>query len=152
MLPVMRAHRLDGPKAQVEDVAGRVLVHDLGPDLRKGTVLRSDHLERVRQAGAVHVVELEPGDLHEDVAAQRLAAAIAGPGLESGPIVQSQARLTAAHRGLLRVRADLIDAINALGYISVFTLMDGQAVEKGEEVAGCKVTPVAVPGELIAAA
>src|SRR6202049_3706816 len=152
MLPVMRAHRLDGPKAQVEDVAGRVLVHDLGPDLRKGTVLRSDHLERVRQAGAVHVVELEPGDLHEDVAAQRLAAAIAGPGLESGPIVQSQARLTAAHRGLVRVRADLVDAINALGYISVFTLMDGQAVEKGEEVAGCKVTPVAVPGELIAAA
>ena len=137
---------------RVEDVAGRVLVHDLGRDLRKGTVLRSDHLEQVRQAGAVHVVELEPGDLHEDVAARRLAAAIAGPGVESGPLVQSQARLTAAHRGLLRVRADLIDAINALGYISVFTLMDGQAVEKGEEVAGCKVTPVAVPGELIEAA
>jgi hypothetical protein len=152
MLPVMRAHRLDGAKARAEDVSGRVLVHDLGPDLRKGTVLRSDHLEQVRQAGAVHVVELEPGDLHEDVAAQRLAAAIAGPGLESGPLVQSQARLIAAHRGLLRVRADLIDAINALGYISVFTLMDGQAVEKGEEVAGCKVTPVAVPGELIEAA
>src|SRR5260370_27649837 len=27
--------------------------------------------------------------------------------------------------------------------------MDGQAVGEGEEVAGCKVTPVAVPGELI---
>ena len=43
-----------------------------------------------------------------------------------------------------------MDAINALGYISVFTLMDGQAVAEGEEVAGCKVTPVAVPGQLIA--
>jgi hypothetical protein len=51
----------------------------------------------------------------------------------------------------VRVRADLVDAINALGYISVFTLMDGQAVAEGEEVAGCKVTPVAVPGNLIAA-
>jgi molybdopterin biosynthesis enzyme len=66
--------------------------------------------------------------------------------------VQSQTRLTAAHRGLIRVRVDLVDAINALGYISVFTLMDGQAVAEGEEVAGCKVTPVAVPGHLIAAA
>jgi hypothetical protein len=28
--------------------------------------------------------------------------------------------------------------------------MDGQAVAEGEEVAGCKVTPVAVPGHLIA--
>jgi len=52
-------------------------------------------------------------------------------------------------RGLVRVRAELVDAINALGYVSLFTLMDGQAVAEGEEVAGCKVTPVAVPGHLI---
>lgn len=135
----------------MEDVVGRVLVHDLGPDLRKGTVLTADHLSRVQQAGDVHVVELEPGDVHEDAAALRLAAALAGPGLEAQRPVQSQTRLTATYRGLVRVRVDLVDAINALGYISVFTLMDGQAVAEGEEVAGCKVTPVAVPGHLIAA-
>ena len=148
----MRALRLEGGSAQLQDVVGRVLVHDLGPDLRKGTVLRADHLERVRQAGVVHVVELDPGDIHEDLAAERLAAAIAGPGLTAQRPVQSQTRLIAARRGLFRVRADLVDAINALGYISVFTLMDGQAVALGEEVAGCKVTPVAVPGELIESA
>ena len=146
----MKAHRL-GVQATEADVVGRVLVHDLGPDLRKGTVLAAEHLARVRQAGDVHVVELEAGDVHEDLAAQRLAAALMSPGLESQPPVQSQTRLTATHRGLVRVRADLVDAINALGYISVFTLMDGQAVAEGEEVAGCKVTPVAVPGNLIAA-
>jgi hypothetical protein len=141
-----------GVGASAEDVVGRVLVHDLGPDLRKGTVLTADHLARVRQSGDVHVVELEPGDIHEDDAAQRLAAALSGPGLTFQPPVQSQTRLIAKHRGLVRVKADLVDAINALGYISVFTLMDGQAVAEGEEVAGCKVTPVAVPGNLIAAA
>lgn len=124
-------------------------MHDLGPDLRKGTVLRSEDLTRVRQAAELHVVELEPGDVHEDEAAARLAAAIGGPGLRPSPPVQSQARLVAAHRGLVRVRADVVDAINALGHISVFTLMDGQAVADGEEVAGCKVTPVAVPGALL---
>ncbi|HKC83679.1 MAG TPA: hypothetical protein VKD46_06750 [bacterium] len=126
-----------------------MLVHDLGPDLRKGTVLDEKHLDRVRQSGEVHVVELEPGDLHEDVAAGRLAAALAGPGLAPEPPVQSQARLVARHRGLVRVKGDLVDAINSLGQISVFTLMDGQAVAEGEEVAGCKVTPVAVAGSLI---
>ena len=149
MLPVMRAHRLEGRSATAGDIEGRVLVHDLGPDLRKGTVLSLEHLERVRQSGEVHVVELGPGDLHEDVAAKRLAAALSGPNLEAQPPVKSQSRLIAKRRGLVRVRAELVDAINALGFMSVFTLMDGQAVAEGEEVAGCKVTPVAVPGGLI---
>ena len=147
----MRARRL-GADAGVGEVVGSVLVHDLGPDLRKGTVLTAQHLARVQQAGDVHVVELEPGDVHEDEAARRLAAALSGPGLEVQAPVQSQARLIARHRGLVRVQPNLVDTINALGYISVFTLMDGQAVAEGEEVAGCKVTPVAVPGHLIAAA
>lgn len=145
----MRAHKLEGRTARTGDIEGRVLVHDLGPDLRKGTVLSRQHLGRVRQSGEVHVVELEPGDLHEDSAARRLAAALSGPNLEAQSPVQSQARLVASRRGLVRVRAQLVDAINALGYLSVFTLMDGQAVAEGEEVAGCKVTPVAVPGRLI---
>ncbi len=145
----MRAHRLEGRTADAHDIEGRVLVHDLGPDLRKGTVLTAGNLDRVRQAGEVHVVELEPGDLHEDIAARRLAAALSGPNLQARPPVQSQARLIATRRGLVRVRAELVDAINALGYMSVFTLMDGQAVAEGEEVVGCKVTPVAVPGRLI---
>ena len=143
----MKVIRVDGASARGRDVDGRVLVHDLGPDLRKGTVLGGRHLDRIRQAGEVHLVELEAGDLHEDEAAKRLAAALSGPGLEAQPPVQSQARMVARHRGLIRVRAELVDAINALGHISVFTLMDGQAVAEGEEVAGCKVTPVAVPGD-----
>ena len=145
----MKGLRLSGDAISASDIVGRVLVHDLGPDLRKGMVLGPEHLERVRAGGEVHVVELEPGDLHEDEAARWLAAALAGPGLVARSPVQSQARLIAGHRGLIRVNSGLVDAINALGYISVFTLMDGQAVAEGEEVAGCKVTPVAVPGHLI---
>jgi hypothetical protein len=138
--------------APADELVGRVLVHDVGPGLRKGAVLTEWNLEPVRKAAEVHVVELEPGDVHEDEAARRLAAALSGPGLEARPPVQSQARLIATRRGLVRVRAGLVDEINALGYISVFTVMDGQAVTEGEEVAGCKVTPVAVAGALLAKA
>ena len=145
----MRAIRLQGGSAGAADIKGRVLVHDLGPELRKGTVLGPEHLERVRAAGEVHLVEMEPADVHEDEAARRLAEALSTPELQPTRPVQSQARLLARRRGLVRVRAEVVDAINSLGSISVFTLMDGQAVGEGEEVAGCKVTPVAVPGALI---
>ncbi len=149
MLPVVRAVRLTAASATADDIKGRVLVHDVSHELRKGSVLRPEDLEAVRRASEIHVVELEPGDVHEDVAAKRLAAALAGPGLEARPPVQSQARLIANRRGLVRVRGDLIDAINELGGVSVFTVMDGQAVAEGEEVAGCKITPVAVPGRVL---
>ena len=145
----MRPYRLDGKAVEAADIKGRVLVHDLGHELRKGAILRSEDLDAVRRAGEIHVVELEPGDVHEDEAARRLAAALSGPGLEARPPVQSQARLLATRRGLVRVRGDLIDAINELGGVSVFTVMDGQAVAEGEEVAGCKITPVAVPGRIV---
>ena len=59
--------------------------------------------------------------------------------MKATPPVQSQARLLARRRGLVRVRSEVVDAINALGSVSVFTLMDGQAVGDGEEVAGCKL-------------
>ena len=152
MLPTMRPHRLESGKASMEDVAGRVLVHDISRRLRKGAVLAASDLDEVRAAGEVHVVELEPGDVHEDEAARRLAAALSGPSLEAQQPVQSQARVVATRRGLVRVRAGVIDAINGLGSLSVFTVMDGQAVAEGEEVLGCKVTPVAVPGRLLDAA
>ena len=112
-------------------------------------MLGAEHLDRVRRSGEIHLVELDAGDLHEDAAARRLADALAGPGLEARPPVQSQARVVAMRRGLFRVRGDVVDALNSLGRLSVFTLMDGQAVTEGEEVAGCKVTPVAVPGALV---
>src|SRR5207248_3372747 len=63
--------------------------------------------------------------------------------------VQSQVRLVAERRGLLRVDREAVDRLNHLPAVGVFTLVDGQAVDAGEEVAGAKVTPVAVPGFLV---
>lgn len=150
----MRAVRVDAARARPADIEGRVLTHDVG-GLRKGTVLKADDLPALR--GELHLVQLAPGDVHEDEAAVRLATAIAGPGVVAAPPVQSQVRLSAAHRGLLRVREGSVNKINAVGPLSVFTLVDGQAVEAGDEVAGAKVTPVAVTddrlrrGEAVAA-
>jgi hypothetical protein len=126
-----------------------MLAHDLAPDLRKGTPLDASLADRLRAFDEIHLVELEPGDVAEDEAGVRLAAAVAGPGLERHPPVQSQVRLAAAHRGQVRLNAPAVDGLNQLPGVSVFTLVDGQAVDPGEQVAGCKITPLAVPGSVI---
>jgi hypothetical protein len=130
-------------------VAGRVLTHDLGHGLRKGTILGPEHVEALRASTEIHLVELDEDDVHEDQAAVRLGAAVAGPGTRLEGPSQSQVRLVAERRGLLRVGREAVDRLNHLPAVGVFTLVDGQAVEAGEDVAGAKVTPVAVPGMLI---
>lgn len=154
----MKVLRLRSDQITAEAVVGKVLTHDAGPQLRKGTILAAEHVAVLRSLPEVHLVELEEGDVHEDEAARRLGAAICGPGLRLEGPVQSQVRLVATRRGLLRVDRETVERLNYLPAVGVFTLVDGQAVDTGEEVAGAKVTPVAVPGfllreaELVAAA
>ncbi|MDQ6791525.1 MAG: hypothetical protein M3075_12885 [Candidatus Dormibacteraeota bacterium] len=145
----MRALRLRGAELTAGAISGRVLTHDLGPGLRKGTVLSQEHLEPLRAVPEIHVVELDEGDVHEDEAARRLGRAIAGPGTRLEGPVQSQVRLVAEGRGLVRVEREAVEALNQLPAVGVFTLVDGQAVNAGEEVAGAKVTPVAIAGSVL---
>jgi hypothetical protein len=145
----VRILRLRPDQVTAAAISGRVLTHDIGHGLRKGTVLGPGHVEALRAVPEVHLVELDEGDVHEDEAARRLGAAVAGPGTRLEEPAQSQVRLVAERRGLVRVDSDAVDRLNHLPAVGVFTLVDGQAVDQGEEVAGAKVTPVAVPGFLL---
>jgi hypothetical protein len=147
----MRVHRLRGTDITRQTTVGRVLTHDVGHRLRKGLVIspeQADSLKRL-DLSELHVLELEPGDVHEDDAARRLGDAIAGPGTRRGEPEQSQIRLVATRRGLARISRDAVDRLNLLPAVGIFTLFDGQAVDEGEEVAGAKVTPVAVRETLV---
>ncbi|MGB1709545.1 MAG: molybdopterin biosynthesis protein, partial [Candidatus Puniceispirillaceae bacterium] len=67
-----------------DDAEGAILAHAAHlPDgrLRKGTRLAPAELERLRAAGIKEVIvaRLEPGDIDEDAAADRLAAALMPP-------------------------------------------------------------------------
>jgi hypothetical protein len=92
----------------------------------------------------IHLLALEPGDVHEEEAGRRLAAAVVGDGVEVRGYTGGQWTLAATRRGLLRVRAAALTDVNAQEGMSVFTLFDGQPVEPGETVAKAKVTPLAV--------
>jgi hypothetical protein len=121
--------------------------------LRKGEIVTAEHLEPLRQLGdrQLHLVGVERDELHEAEAGARLARAVAGPGIELRGPAESQYTLLAHERGLLRVDAERLFAVNSLDGISVLTRFDYQPVDAGDELAGAKVTPLVIPRATIEA-
>lgn len=153
----MRPVAVQPDDATESTAVGRILCHDIVSvgdtgrvKLGKGRVIEPDDVPALRAyGGELHLLDLDSNDVHEDEAARRLAAAIAGDGIDLKGPVESQMQLRAAYRGLLEVRADALHELNALPDISVFTAYDGQPVTAGRAVGATKVTPLAVPGGVL---
>ena len=152
----MKPHAVAKGGASVGALAGKVLCHDVKDSAgklvgRKGERLDLAAAERLLACGweELHLLELEPGDLHEEEAGARLAQAVIGNGVQVKGYTGGQWSLTATRRGLFKVRPEPLWRVNALEGISVFTLFDGQPVEAGEVVAKAKVTPLAIAGATV---
>jgi hypothetical protein len=152
----VRLEILDAAAIQDGGWAGSVLCHDVPgadgrPVLRKGhrlDVVDSAALSRAAPE-ELHIVWLGEEDVDENTAAIRLAQAVAGPGVEIHPPIESQARLSAAGRGVARVDAATLAAVNGVEGVTVFTIPDGAPVELGRTVAGVKITSLAIPGRIL---
>jgi len=154
----MKALAVRRDSATVESLAGMVLCHDVrdaGGKIVAGKGARLDAVAANTVLSApweeVHVLAMEPGDLHEEEAGARLAAAVVGDGVEVKGYSGGQWTLAASRRGLLGIRRQALADVNAQGGISVFTLFDGQPVEPGEAVARAKVTPLVIADETMTA-
>jgi len=90
---------------------------------------------------AITLLIPEPGDVHEDAAAARLAAVVAGPGLVMRGPSESRFDLVAAHAGEVRARVPILERLNAVDGVAVFTVLDGQLVAEGTLVASVKTGP-----------
>ncbi len=150
----MKAQALRGADLNAEAIDGAVLAQTLlaAEDhhrvlLLKGKILSRDDWAVVAgaQVSELHIVRIEPGDLHEDEAARRLAGLVAGTGVAQHGPVESQVRLSAETNGIFQVDVNRLEALNSVRDLSIFTLFDGQLVSKGKTVAGVKVTPFVVP-------
>lgn len=133
-------------------LTGDVRTRDGQPAFPKGTRLRSGDEARLLACpwDVLHVLVLEPGDVHEAEAGRRLAVAVAGEGTSVGECTGGQWPVRATTRGVLRVRVDALAAVNACQDLSVYTLYDGQVVEAGEAVARAKIIPFSIPEATIA--
>ncbi|WP_245501057.1 molybdopterin-binding protein [Lichenibacterium minor] len=131
---------------QARDEAGEPVV------VRKGDVVTPLQAEALARAGvrSVVVARLDPGDVGENVAARRLAEAVAGPGLWIERAFTGRANLFASAPGVLLVDADAVERVNAVDErLTLATLPPFRAVEEGEMVGTVKVIPFAVDGAVL---
>lgn len=143
----MRVERVTPGKRVAARLAGSILARDLtigGTRWAKGRRLTADDLLALAAADPAEPVSLltpEGGELHEDDAALRLAAAVAGPGLILRGPAQSRVDLLAEAHGVANVRVADLERVNRIDPLEVFTVFDGQVVAPGELVASVKVAP-----------
>jgi hypothetical protein len=138
----------------VEQAVGKVLCHDMtrivpgeckGPAFRKGHIVREEDIPALLEIGKEHiyVLSLEPGQLHEDEAAVRIAEAAAGPGITLSAPVEGRVNFIAGP-GLLTVNVQALNRINAIEEIALATLHTGQQITDSRPVAGTRVVPLVV--------
>ncbi len=151
----MRVERVVPGRRARGHLAGAILTRDLtvgGTRWSKGRRLTDDDLLALAAAEpgpSVTVLVPDGSELHEDEAALRLAKAIAGPGLDVRGPNQSRLDLVAASDGVVSVRIGELERVNRLDPLEVFTVFDGQVVERGELVASVKVAPHLVEATVV---
>ncbi|HEX8046075.1 NTP transferase domain-containing protein [Rhizobium sp.] len=134
-----------------------VLAHSVRlPDgsFAKGHVLAPADIDRLAVAGIDRVIaaRIEPGDLMEDEAAERLARAIAPDHLTFSEAATGRVNVHSAVDGLFVANRAAVDRLNSLDpAITLACLADHVPVRRGDMVATFKIIPLAVSGTKIAA-
>ena len=139
----------------LSEARGAVLAHTIRLDrrvLKKGTVLEAADIAVLQEDGISSVIaaRLEPGDVAENEAADRLAQALMGPLLTRSRAATGRVNLLADASGLLEIDADAVNRLNRLDEsLTVATLAPFLPVRAREMVATIKVIPFAVPGAVL---
>jgi hypothetical protein len=150
-------------KLRVEEAVGQVLCHDLtrivkgemkGPQFRKGHIIVREDLPMLLSMGKDHVYvwEKQPGMLHEDEAAGRLAALCLNDHIRGTDPVEGKIELFAGRDGLFRIDTDKLRRINALEQILIAARHSLSPVKAGDKLAAVKVVPLVIPEEKLAEA
>jgi molybdopterin biosynthesis enzyme len=142
-----------------EQAIGHILRHNL-PDERgrkafsKGHRITAADIPKLRALGVEHVrvAVLEPGDLHEDAAARRLAAAVCGPGVLARAPAASRVNLLAEADGVVQLDVERLLKINQIDGLTVATLPNHALVRARKRVATIKIIPFAVPEDALSQA
>ena len=148
---------------KTEDAVGHVLCHDMtqiikdvykGARFRKGHVVTEEDIPVLLSMGKEHlyVWEMTPGMVHENDAAERLAALCGKTNMEWSETKEGKIELTAACDGLFRVNSEKLVAVNSAEDVMIATRKGNTAVRKGDKLAGTRVIPLIIPEEKLQAA
>ncbi len=140
------------------EAAGAMLAHRVragGTVLQKGNILGQREIELLKAEGVASVwaARLEPGDLEENRAAERVARAVEGDCVVRAQAATGRVNFYAAADGVFVVDADQVNAVNLIDpAITLSTLRPHERVYRNQLVATVKIIPYGVPGAVVAAA
>jgi molybdopterin biosynthesis enzyme len=131
----------------VLDTEGRVA-------LDKGRALTADDVRRIAELPwkELHVVALQPGDVHEEEAGRRLATLLAGEGIAVEALSSGAHPLVARQRGLLELDTFRLARLNEIEDLAVYVRPSGYVAREGERIGGVKIIPFVTREERLVAA
>ena len=138
----------------LEQAVGLPLAHDLtqidaknhkkSARFKKGQVITEADLETLRSMGRenLSVMELSPGDVHEDDAAMQLGEVLCGENLRVTPPAEGRCNLVAETSGMLCYLAETVNRVNQDPDWVLSALAPNRPVLKGQVVAGFRIRPL----------
>jgi molybdenum cofactor cytidylyltransferase len=140
----------------VAKAVGAVLAHSVrakGIAFKKGRVLTADDVAALIKVGIGDIIgaQLETGDVPEDEAATRIAAAVRGESLSASAAFTGRVNLFATARGIAVIDRRLEDLNQVDEAITVATVPEWALVEPKQMVATIKIIPFAAPAARLAA-
>jgi len=138
-------------EVSVAEAEGAILAHSLKlgtTAFKKGRVLSDADVAALAAAGlaTITVARLDPGDVGEDEAASRIAAASVGPGVSAASAFTGRVNVHAEARGVFVVDRERLDRLNLVHEaITLGTLPPFTVVEPRQMVATIKIIPFAAP-------
>lgn len=140
------------------DAEGAYLAHAVKTDgirLKKGHLVQVEDISKLLKAGIhrVIVARLQTGDVHEQDAALRVGAAVAGIGVRVEEPFTGRVNLFATHNGLMIANERLVSSLNKIHpAVTIASLENYCPVEAGRMVATVKIIPFAAPEAAVEAA
>lgn len=138
----------------LEEAIGKPLAHDLtqidaahhkkSARFKKGQVITEADIPTLRDMGRenLSVMEMEPGDIHEDDAAIELGKALCGENLRLTAPSEGRCNLVATKSGLLWYQAEMVNTVNQDPDWVLSALAPHRPVLEGATVAGFRIRPL----------
>jgi hypothetical protein len=142
-------------KVKIQKAIGMVLGHDLtriipgsfkGVAFKKGHIIQEEDIPALLDIGkeTLFVLDIPPGQLHENEAAGRLAEALKGNGLTLHGPSEGKISLVAQISGLLKIQVNDLARINLIPNIIVSTLHTHSVCAAGDTVAATRIIPLTI--------
>ena len=148
---------------RTEEAVGHVLCHDMTQIIpgqykdarfRKGHVVTAEDVPVLLTMGKenLYVWEKTEGMLHENEAAERLAALCRNQHMIATPVKEGKIELKAEIPGLFRVDSKRLRAVNAIDELMIATRHGNVPVRPGDKLCGTRCIPLVIDEKKLIAA